>query len=593
MARPCGNCCSPDPGNECSSQDALPHPSAGRTYVLTTTGTLTTDTIQRQCSSTLMSLADSAKRRHLLDVEVDATAHDLWSLLQVVWFDVPRDLDTSVIGSVTAVVGGFTFKPSLLEPIVKPNDEVGPWFVRGIVVVQGGTSYYALFHTPLYPLAGSCCWTDLRAGPVDQDCSTATIGLILRLGLHRPLPENQTSDTETVLSGTDRLCSDWFGVLNDDGSIDLTQRPNLDLSHDANVIEKIGYVWGLSTCPPFADQAEWGARGTWRLAGLTGPICGTLATASFPYTAGPDDAPQPPGTLVINESFASGLPSDWIDSSTTALPGVYLDDDASKPLFGGPSQVFTGRDGMLVAEESARVDNEYNAGTAYLEIPIDSGPQSPDFVLTVEVVWRRVNEQDRRYLTADGWHPADIRSQECGIFAAPFGKMILAHRIAQLGVNAPLTHRAVVELTYPVTEYGGPASGNYWLFPRTDYGWRCPCSLFPPEVDCENFSVGTQFTNPSLGRVASCLNASPEDGTRMTMRIKRLPAQVASDCNFDVSHPFASRAFQVDAWINGRKVIGFNTTHDWAWVWSDNIIRVGVVAHWGGAWSDFRAWLQR
>lgn len=595
MSRPCGNCCSPDPGDECSTQGALPHPSAGREYVMTTTGTLNTATLQKQCVATL-TLTDAANaigRRHLLDMEVTATTDDRWTALQVVWFDAPLNLNTKAIGSINTIVGGFTFKASSINPLVKPNDDAGPWFVKGIALRQNGQTFYALFEHDLYSFGSSCCWQTMASGPTDQPCLSSGPGSLVQLGLHRPMPDNITSDTETVLSGRQRLCADWFGTLNADGTIDFSNRPNLDLHHEDNIVDQIGYVWGISSVPPFVAEDQWGARGAWQLSGITGPVCGVLTTSAFPYTAGADDAPQPPGTLEVDEDFSNGLPSGWTSSETTALPGVYLDDDIRFPSFGGPGQIFTGRDSMLVAEDSSRTDNEYTSGIAYIDLAIPSGPQSESFTVTIEALWRRINEQDRRYVTADGWHPLDIRSQECGIFAAPFGKLILAHRIAQLDVGAPLTQSASVQLTYPTTELGAPATGEYWLYPRTAFGWRCPCELNPPGIECMNPGVGTNSTNPSLGRAAQCGGTSPEDGTRMTMQIKRLPARLSSDCNFDLTHEFAKRFYSIDAWINGRPVVGYGSLFNAPMIWSETTLRVGVIAHWGGAWSNFRAWVQR
>lgn len=562
----CGGFGIAEPASACTAVDNIPpHPSAPSTRHYVTGTPLATTLLTAGVTAASATLGDSTAGRHPLRLTATPT-QAAWSMLLIVWFDF-TNLDPRQVGSLTGLGVGTYLKASTETLHAVP-------IAAGVAIEQAGQTYLALTQRwPVPTPTNPCCWIYAGASAGDN--------LACEVPTHYATSDNRTSPTEVVLSGGPVLSSDRFGVFNNtDGSINTDQRPNFDLGQTPHPVTRFGYVIGLTSHPlngppPVDFTAE-----PHTLKAITAPICGTISSPGMAaYTA---TSFNPPGSLLVNEPLDAGLPAGW-----ESIANVWVDDLTASPEGGGPGGLFTARDGFTLVETQRVSDQEYCAGIAWTTINVPPAPYSDNFALTVEFTWRRINEQDRRYDPATGWLAPDIRSQSCGVWIGGLGRALLSHYItsAIVGGVPSLSGASSAQIQHPVHNWGGFAP-NGQHYPATPYGWPCPCPLPYPDLPSCNPATGSVGQNVTITNFLGCANASPENGDRVTFQVRRRLNDPAIGC---LDPGWANHRYDFRLWINGRHV-PFDFA-DFGWVWIPTPpLRVGLMAYWGGGWSDFKVW---
>ncbi len=585
MARPRTKCCpSPiEPGTRCATivSPTGQHPSLTSSRAATIGTNPATETLAFGCAAQ-PALTVGTTGRHRFDFPVQASGGP-WRAYFVVWFDAPTQIDPSVIGSLSRINWSTSIKLRLAEGWTDAED--APALQTAIAIEQAGTKYFTERQGVSPTLYGfnPCCWQLLQTTAQDEYCPGSEVDWTL--GVHRADSAHRSVEgVEEVLSNPHRLVADWFGEMGVDGIPNDDLRPVLDL-YDATPVERVGAVFCLS-----CDVA-----GDFRIVAQLGPICGTIAAHGSYKTAGPNDAPAVPGTQIVDQPLDTG-----VTGMATAV-GLYLNDDPGQAsLYGGGVGGWSARDGMTLYETIGGGLGEYLAGSAWLPYTLPAPPPySETFQLTAEVTWRRINDQDRRYRFDErpgGAPPTDrLHSQECGLILAPFGKVTLGHQLVLFEEGGPLTSTGLVRVSQAITDSGSLAT-DYNLHPRAPYGWPCPCDELPDPTFCDGPTgpsiTGTYATNPSHTRILSCAGSAIEDGTRLAMIVKRIPSSqfTAGGC---IGDDWLAFRYIIEVWVNGRSLQAapwlpfFQTL---GYTWSTAVVNIGLVAHWGGAWSDLKVW---
>lgn len=76
------------------------------------------------------------------------------------------------------------------------------------------------------------------------------------------------------------------------------------------------------------------------------------------------------------------------------------------------------------------------------------------------------------------------------------------------------------------------------------------------------------------------------------MIVKRIPSSqfTAGGC---IGDDWLAFRYIIEVWVNGRSLQAapwlpfFQTL---GYTWSTAVVNIGLVAHWGGAWSDLKVW---
>lgn len=575
----CGGGGSTEPGTVCSPTVTNPanHPSLGSTRAANIGSNPDTETLAFGCAAQVTFTVGAPGRRKLnFSVQPSGVP---WRAYFVVWFDSPTVIDPSVIGSISRISWGTRIKVSRAVGWTGADDD--PTFSTGIVLEQGGVKYFTeprdVSAPQLFP-PNPCCWQLLQATVQDEYCDDSNF---FTMGIHRADSAHRSTDgVEHVASNPYRLVGDWFGTLDVNGVPNDDIRPSLDL-YDTTPIDRIGLVFCLRSDVVTSDLD---------LLFVTAPLCGTISAHGSYKTDGPNNAPTVPGSLIVNEPLAAGVPVGW-----TATNGIWMNDDGSHPLYGGAGGTWSARDGMTLYEAIAPWSLEYLAGVAYVPFTLPSLPPfSETFQITAEVTWRRINDQDRRYRFDErpgGVAPTDrLHSQECGILLAPFGKVTLAH---QLGHDGVLTSNSLLRVSQAITEYSGGLADYSNLYPTKPYGWPCPCDELPDPSYCDGQDpdTGSYGTNPSMTYYAAC-DGAIEDGTRMAVILRRYSDLSAGGC---IGDDWKAFRYYFEVWINGRSMRFapfLGDTGFLGFTWSTNVVKIGLVAHFGGAWTDLKVWHQ-
>lgn len=583
MARPRTKCCPfpTEPGTGCT-QTVTPagqHPSLTSSRSLRMGNSPATETLAFGCAAQ-PALTVGAFGRHRFEFPVQATGGP-WRAYFVVWFDAPTNLDPSVIGSLSRINWGTQLKVRLAEGWTDADDAQ---LLTGIVLEQAATKYFTAPNSSNPTLYGfnPCCWQLLQTTAQDEHCAGSEVGWTL--GVHRAdSAHRSTPDVEHVASNPHRLVGDWFGTLDVDGIPNDDIRPALDL-YDTTPVDRVGAVFCLSGS----------TAGDFRIVAQLGPLCGTVSAHGSYRTAGPINAPSVPGTLIVDEPLDTG-----VTGGMGTVGGLYMNDDGATSLYGGGVGGWSTRDGQTLYETIGGGLGEYLSGAAWIPYNLPSPPPyNESFQLTAEVTWRRINDQDRRYRFDErpgGLPPTDrLHSQECGLMIAPFGKVTLGHQLA-IFEEGQLTSSGLVRVSQALTDRGSLAT-DYNLHPRAPYGWPCPCDELPDPSFCDGPTgpslTGTYATNPSVSRILSCLGGAIEDGTRLAMIVKRIPDSqfLSGGC---IGDDWLAFRYTVEVWVNGRSLNAapwFPSFQTLGYTWSTATIHIGLVAHWGGAWSNLKVW---
>ncbi len=572
-----------EPGVACAPTvtDSTNHPSLGSTRALAIGSNPVTETLAFGCAAQV-TFSIGAPGRHKLNIKVQPGGVP-WRTYFVVWFDSPTALDPSVIGSISDITWGTRIKVS--RAVGWTGSEDDPALLTGIALEQGGVKYFTeptdVSHAPLFP-PNPCCWPRLQANVKDEYCAGSEVDYTI--GVHRADSAHRSTAEEAVLSNPYRLVGDWFGTLDVNGVPNDDIRPALDL-YDSTPIDRVGMVFCLRS-DVVARELD--------LLMVTAPLCGTISAHGSYKTAGPNDAPAVPGSLIVDEPLNAGVPG-----SMATAGAIYFNDDGETPLYGGDGGAFSSRDGMVLYETIGGGLGEYLSGVGWIPHTLPSPPPYTEtFQLTAEVTWKRINDQDRRYRFDErpgGLPPTDrLHSQECGLMIAPFGKVTLGHQLALFEAGGALTSTGLVRVSQAITDRAGLAD-TYNLHPRAPYGWPCPCDELPDPGFCDGppaSLTGTYGTNPSTTRYLACNGSAIEDGTRLAMVVKRIPNSqlIAGGC---IGDDWVAFRYIVEVWVNGRSLQSAPWLGDVStlgWTWSTAVVNIGLVAHWGGAWSNLKVW---
>jgi len=586
-------CCPSDfePGESCStSLEYIPaHPSAASRRVCRTTGPLSVTTLAEGCEIDV-TIGDSTIGRHPLSLSV-TSSQPLWTALTITWFDQPTNLDPHVIGSFNRVQASGYLKLrdavgwDLTELATDLTERSGPWLIGGAAIEQDGVIYVATGVSWADLLAANpCCWFGVGGGGVDSTDEPCR-------ATRRAFAADLSTDDEFVVNGSGILCSDFFGRLMPDGTIDLDQRPDLNLGIAAHPVTRFGHIIGLSSCPAEIPTEDQGAEGTWSIAGVLGPLCGRVdAHGAGPYTAGTPTAPVAPGDLIIDEPLDT-LPAGWTTGSLSR------DDDGSHHEGGGAGGTFVARDGATFSEVPGFSGGEYASGTLYTEIPFARASWRTGTKLTIEWTHRRVRDDDRRFPLPDTHDPYDFRDQTNGFFIGGLFFWDLRHQNASrwdedhgLGTTTP-RYGYVAE--GPLHQYGGKIVDNdlYTPFP-VDWPWDADDSSEPPGLiqDVSRWQLAGEFGFD--GRQISCGSSliAPNDGDRVTLVVECEIQNQPNPQTDDSSDRVDVWIFTLQSWINGRLITPSDAVSDTSGSWFAvpplTTLRMGLHAPQGGGWQD-------
>jgi len=618
MGRPGCCCCStPEPDTACSTvTEFIPdHPStASRRIARIPSGVIDSDVHAKNCTATI-TIGDSVGGRHPLAITVNPTS-DNWTALAVVWFELPTNLDPHVIGSLYRVNGSAAFKPGRAigwsdQHETSIVDRDGPWVIAGAAVEQDTAEdpdqlfiAASVQHQNLYQ--PEQCWIGpLGGGGTDTGSEPCR-------AFHLPLTVDRTSETEYVASGGGPLSSDYFGILQDDGSIDTDQRPDFDLGVEPHPITRFGFVIGLSSCPAEIDSERHGASGTYTLRGTLGPICGVIESHGSPYTDGPPEAPVPPGDLEVDEPCDTLPGGDWTAgyaAPITDYSRAVLKDDSTCQVEGGGTSpaglcvggAFTVRDGALFVEQLNSSEDQYAAGSIFIELDHNRYDVQDGWQLTIEFTYRAVRDQDRRYLLPTP-EEHELRNQSSGFYLGSIMRFYARNNAAEFydyqnGFPAAGSRQFGFDSLWPVHPYGGAIDEdrNYTLFP-VDYPWAPDVPGNGQEARVRGDLPGNPGDDP---RQTGCDLAAPSDGDRFTVVIYG-HHEMVRDFRTEEELYVDAWSYSSETWINGRPITGIVTnletgSHDVGngggqYCPPLDTLRFGLLAYRGGGWSDVKLW---
>lgn len=584
MGRPRWNCCPNhiEPAEVCDVANVIPsHPSEPSRRTARLTGPLNTDVLTAGCTCSA-SIADATNSRYPLSFEV-VTSQPIWTALLVVWFDEPTNLDPRVIGALNSVQAGALVK--LRDAVGWPvADKPGPWLVGGAVVEQDGQIYIArqnVSGNTNLTLPNPCCWFACGGGGIDSQSEACR-------ATRRAFRTELSSDTEEVIGGSGILSQDYFGQLQPAGTIDRDQRPDFNLGTASHPVTRFGWCIGLTSCLTDVPDDDAGAEGTFRIAGQVGPICGTiLAHGAEPYPAGPATAPEPLGTLVIDEPLAT-VPAGWLPS------GLAYDDDSDHAEAAGPA-AWTARDGMTVVENT--FGGEYRGGTLSTTLPIARADWRDGARLTIEWTHRRVRDADRRYDLPGTPAAEEFRDQTNGIFVGGLFRWLMRHeqasRYDEVVIGDGLTPRYGWTATGPVHPFGGQVRDNR-QFTAWPVEWDYDTDEQPPLPAPIIWQLAGEVAFDA--RQEHCLLVAPNDLDRVTLTLDLAIVEQFNDYTLDdLIDRIDVWRWTVKSYLNGRLITPSLAVSDNAGVFHApppvTNLRIGLCAYRGGGWSDLKVWL--
>lgn len=582
-------CCPSDfePGESCSTslEYIPPHPSAASRRVCRTTGPLSVTTLAEGCSIAV-TIGDSTIGRHPLSLSV-TSSQPLWTALAITWFDEPTNLDPHVIGSFNSVTAGSYLKLrdaigwDIAELATDLYERPGPWLIGGVAIEQAGVIYVATqINWAELLLPNPCCWFGVGGGGLDSSDEPCR-------ATRRAFADELPSDDEEVIGGSGLLCSDAFGRLMPDGTIDRDQRPDLNLGTAAHPVTRFGFVLGLSSCPHEIPTEDQGAEGTWSLAGVLGPICGQVtAHGAGPYPAGTALAPEPLGDLVIDEPLDS-LPAGWTTSN------LNYDDDSSHAEAADPA-TWSNRDDATFVE--SMFGAEYHGGTLSTTIPIARADWRDGARLTIEWTHRRIRDADRRYPLPGDPDPDEFNDQTSGIFVGGLFRWLMRHE------NASRYDEAILDdvsprygwlATGPVHPYGGLVRDN-----RQYTAWPTEWPYDAEEEPLLPAPVRWQLPGENTfdGRQEHCYRIAPNDGDRVTLTVDLSIQNVPNDYTTEtLGDRIDVWIWSVSSYLNGRLITPSMQVSTSAGSFNAvppvSALRIGLCAYRGGGWQDLKVWL--